>query len=302
MLRTTGEGAFELIKKRYNVAASRARDQLWVVHSFDPDHHLRPNDIRLKLFQHVRDPLAYLRANEQEVGKTESPFERDVLKRLTDAGFRVRSQWPVGYYRIDMVVEGAGKRLAIECDGDRYHPMEKLAEDMARQAVLERLGWQFVRIRGSAFYRNGETAMRPVFDRLAELEIPPEVDADVQATEGTEMTLIHELDALMRDGLQADEAQVDALQVPSESILEEQPAPELDDLAPLPPDLSFAQVETLLRGLNGTALLDPFLRDLARARGSQRLGRKVRAGLEAELEMLARQGKVAIGGGYIRLL
>jgi superfamily I DNA and/or RNA helicase len=36
-LRTTGEGAFELIKKRYNVAASRARDQLWVVHSFDPD-------------------------------------------------------------------------------------------------------------------------------------------------------------------------------------------------------------------------------------------------------------------------
>jgi hypothetical protein len=30
-------GAFELIKKRYNVAASRARDQLWVVHSFDPD-------------------------------------------------------------------------------------------------------------------------------------------------------------------------------------------------------------------------------------------------------------------------
>lgn len=205
MLRVTGAGAFELIKKRYNVATSRARDQLWVVHSFDPDQHLKADDIRLKLFQHLREPLAHLRANEPEVGRTESPFERDVLKRLTAAGFRVRSQWPVGYYRIDMVVEGAGRRLAIECDGDRYHPIEKLAEDLARQAVLERLGWQFVRIRGSAFYRNSETAMRPVFDRLTELAIPREVDAHMHATESRGMTLIHELNALIRDELQGDE-------------------------------------------------------------------------------------------------
>lgn len=302
MLRTTGEGAFELIKKRYNVAASRARDQLWVIHSFDPDRHLKPSDIRLKLLQHIRDPLAYLRANEQEAAKTESPFESDVLKRLTKAGYRVRSQWRVGYYRIDMVVEGAGRRLAIECDGDRYHPMEKLAEDMARQAVLERLGWDFVRIRGSVFYRNGDAAMRPVFHRLLELEIPPEVDADVHATAGTEMKLIHELDALMRDELQEDEPQGNAVQLPSESIREEQTASEPDGLAPLPQHINLAQVEALLDGLNGSALLDPFLRDLARTRGFQRLGRKVREGLEAELAMLAQQGRIAIGGGYIRRL
>jgi hypothetical protein len=64
-LHTTGEGAFELIKKRYNVAASRARDQMWVMHSFDPDIHLTAADIRLKLLQHVRDPLASLRAYNQ---------------------------------------------------------------------------------------------------------------------------------------------------------------------------------------------------------------------------------------------
>ena len=275
MLRTTGEGAFELIKKRYNVAASRARDQLWVVHSFDPDHHLQAKDIRLKLLQHVQDPSACLRANEREVGRAESPFERDVLKRLTDAGFRVKSQWQVGYYRIDMVVEGAGKRLAIECDGDRYHPMEKLAEDMARQSILERLGWQFVRIRGSAFYRDGEAAMRPVFDRLAELAIPPAVDVDIQAAQGQDMTLIHELEALIENGLQGDETPVDT-----------------------PLDL----VEVLLRERRGTAALESFLHDLAKSKGSQRLGRKMRAGLEAELGMLVKQGKVAIGGGEIRLL
>jgi very-short-patch-repair endonuclease/DNA polymerase III delta prime subunit len=194
-LRTTGEGAFELIKKRYNVAASRARDQMWVVHSFDPDRHLKPGDLRLRLLQHVRDPLSASQGFNQEVGKTESPFEREVLRRLTDAGYRVTSQWRVGYYRIDMVVEGAGRRLAIECDGDRYHPLEKLADDMARQAILERLGWQFVRIRGSAFYRNPHLALQPVFERLDEVGILPEPETDRSLP--ADQTLIDELDALI---------------------------------------------------------------------------------------------------------
>ena len=44
--------------------------------------------------------------------------------------------------RIDLVVEGAGKRLAIECDGDpsQWVDVNKLPEDMERQAILERLG------------------------------------------------------------------------------------------------------------------------------------------------------------------
>ncbi len=192
-LRAVHEGAFESNKKRYNVAASRARDQLWVIHSFDPALHLKTSDIRFNLLQHMKDPLASIRLFDQETTKTESPFEREVLKRLTDAGFQVKTQWQVGYYRIDMVVEGNGKRLAVECDGDRYHPLEKLAEDMERQAVLERLGWQFARIRGSAFYRNPTAAMKIIFDRLAELEIQPQIQtADKAPT--ADMSLVYELE------------------------------------------------------------------------------------------------------------
>ena len=45
-----------------------------------------------------------------------------------------------------MVVEGANdERLAIECDGDRYHGPDKWADDMQRQRVLERAGWVFWR-------------------------------------------------------------------------------------------------------------------------------------------------------------
>ena len=42
----------------------------------------------------------------------------------------------VGRYRIDLVVEGQNDtRLAIECDGDRYHGLEQWMQDMQRQVV-----------------------------------------------------------------------------------------------------------------------------------------------------------------------
>lgn len=168
-----GEGAFESTKKRYNVAASRAQDQLWVVHSLDPHNDLKPEDLRRELILHAQNPMSTMRLFKQEEPRTESEFERQVLRILVNKGYKVRSQWSVGYYRIDMVVEGDGKRLAVECDGDRWHPIEKLADDMARQAILERLGWTFSRIRGSAFFRDEAEAMRPVFERLDELGIAP---------------------------------------------------------------------------------------------------------------------------------
>lgn len=64
--------------------------------------------------------------------------------------------------------------MAVECDGDRYHPIEKLQEDMGRQAILERLGWTFERVRGSLFFRNPDRAMEPIFARLKKLEITPD--------------------------------------------------------------------------------------------------------------------------------
>ena len=89
------------------------------------------------------------------------------------------------------------KRLAVECDGDRYRSPESLAEDTARQAVLERLGWQFVRIRGSAFYRDPDAAFRRVFDRLSELGIePPDASEDREAEAPPDSALIAELMAL----------------------------------------------------------------------------------------------------------
>ncbi|MEP7242265.1 MAG: AAA domain-containing protein [Gammaproteobacteria bacterium] len=201
-LRTLREGAYELVKKRYNVAASRARDQMWVVHSFDPQQDLRADDLRFQLLQHASDPGAALRLPGPDLSRAQSPLEKEVAKRLTDAGFQLNLQMSVGHLRIDMVVEGDEKRLAVECDGDKYRSQESLAEDTARQAVLERLGWQFVRIRGSVFYRDPEAAMRGVFERLGAIGIRAVEGGGGKAKQraligtGSGKTLVEELDAL----------------------------------------------------------------------------------------------------------
>lgn len=184
-----GEGPLAMrqdarFKKRYNVAASRARDQLWVVHSLDPGLDLKPGDLRRRLIEHARAPGAIEAEAASAESQAESPFEQAVIRRLVAAGYRVKPQWAVGHYRIDMVVEGGGKRLAIECDGERFHPPSALIADLERQAILERLGWKFARIRGSAFYRDPDAAMKPIFERLAQLGVLAEgPDAPVALSE-----------------------------------------------------------------------------------------------------------------------
>ena len=103
------EGQLGVFKKRYNVAASRARDQLWVVYSLNPETDLQDGDLRLQLIQHAKDPNSFAREREKVLERTESDFEKNVAGILIDAGYKVIPQWKVGSFRIDMVIEGNGK-------------------------------------------------------------------------------------------------------------------------------------------------------------------------------------------------
>jgi very-short-patch-repair endonuclease len=167
----------QLFKQRFNVAASRGRDQMWIIHSLNPERDLKPEDLRRQLIEHAYDPAHLMRALEEtDENKSQSPFQREVTKYLECRGYRVTPQWRVGKYRIDLVVEGAGKRrLAIECEGDPHYPIDirQLPEDMGRQAILERLGWIFTRVRATEFLRDPERAMHAVLEKLDSLEILP---------------------------------------------------------------------------------------------------------------------------------
>ena len=165
------EGRNDLYRKTYNVAASRAKEQMWVVHSFNPEIDLKPHDIRLKLIKYAKDPN--VSKSEENLRTTESDFEKQVITLLLNKGYQVKSQWKVGAYKIDMVVEDDNRRVAIECDGEKWHTQDDLPNDLKRQAILERLGWKFIRIRGSAFYRNPDEAMEKVYLELEKYRIYP---------------------------------------------------------------------------------------------------------------------------------
>jgi very-short-patch-repair endonuclease len=168
--RNPGMGPRDRTKKRYNVAASRARDQMWVCHSLDPNR-LDPTDLRRRLILHAMNPDGTEIRKQAASERAESEFERLVQARLIDAGYRVVPQHKVGSYRIDMLVTDGIRSLAVECDGDKYHTQDTLAADVARQMILERCGYRFERIRGTAFFRNPAKAMKPTLDRLRSMGV-----------------------------------------------------------------------------------------------------------------------------------
>lgn len=153
---------------------SRARDRMVLVRSVKEEE-LNPNDLKAKVIRHFCNPMIGAKPPSGDLmAMCESNFERDVLARLVSRGYRVKPQVGALGYRIDLVVEGAGdRRLAVECDGDKYHGPERWADDMRRQRVLERVGWRFWRCWASSFTLDADACMADLFLTLERLQIHP---------------------------------------------------------------------------------------------------------------------------------
>jgi very-short-patch-repair endonuclease len=176
-------------RRRFNVAASRARDQMILFHSVTGNH-LGGQCFRRRLldyFYNAKPAMAIplgedalretaLRANrliEKPPEPFDSWFEVDVALNIASHGFKVVPQFKFADKRIDLVVQGPQAQFAVECDGDHWHGVEEYAADMDRQRKLERCGWRFVRIRESSYYANSSTALDPLWMALEKMGIRP---------------------------------------------------------------------------------------------------------------------------------
>lgn len=163
-----------MFDQRFNVAASRAQDRMYLVHSVKMSD-LSDKDVRSSLLTHFEKPLV-MGANvvQQLSDLCESGFERQVYTELVARGYRVIPQVKTGAYRIDMVVEGAGDvRLAIECDGDEFHGPDRWQHDMNRQRILERAGWTFWRCFASTWSLRKDEVLFELLERLRSMGIDP---------------------------------------------------------------------------------------------------------------------------------
>lgn len=169
--------------QRFNVAATRARDQVFLFHSIPLEEFHNQNDWRYKLLNWYYDPKKEeLKAGREALKKEfdsgrASQFSYEVGNLIIDKGYQVLPEYPVIGYRIDLVVQGAEARLAVECDGDQYHTLENWEEDQVRERQLRRAGWEFWRVTGSSFYRHKEKALDSLWKKLDELGIKPMVDS-----------------------------------------------------------------------------------------------------------------------------
>lgn len=178
-MRKVGSGIEESTMQRYNVAVSRARDQLWIVHSLDYKTDLQAGDIRRDFLEYADNPDAAIGASAQIERLSESPFEKSVGQSLVAMGYDIVPQWHVGIYRIDMVARYGENKVAIECDGDRYHSGEEnLRRDMERQIILERVGWRFIRIRGSEYYSDPDKAINRIVSELNKMGIYKQISEE----------------------------------------------------------------------------------------------------------------------------
>ncbi|MCX5042425.1 AAA domain-containing protein [Aldersonia sp. NBC_00410] len=180
--------------QRFNVAASRAKDQMWVYHSMAREDLGNTEDMRYQLLDYCYGVANQARNDGPSLGVVpddvlvapfDSLFEQRVYNRIIDRGYTVHAQYPALGYNIDLVIIGAKGKLAVECDGDFWHGPDVYEADLARQRELERCGWEFFRIRESIFYADMASSLKKLWDTLDELDIrtadwiDPSFDEDV---------------------------------------------------------------------------------------------------------------------------
>lgn len=196
-------------KRRFNVAASRAKDQLWLFHSVTVDR-LKRADLRNSLLGYMAsaspapaDPMPEGVTADTRRSEFDTIFEQQVFVELRDRGFHVNPGVVVNNRRIDLVVTGRSARLAVECDGDVVVTTpERRSADLQREQELKRCGWTFWRVRESEYWLDPEAAMSSLWTTLASLGIEPNtvsIDAATPASDWSPVDLDPPQDELFGD-------------------------------------------------------------------------------------------------------
>jgi very-short-patch-repair endonuclease len=191
-------------QQMYNVAASRAKDQMWLFSSV-AQADLKRGDLRRSLMDYMLSPPSVFGPSPELAAVSEtrpcepfdSLFEQRVFREIRRRGYHAVPQYRVGSRSLDIVVVGEGGRLAVECDGHYWHtsPSQQIS-DARRDRELRRMGWDVVRIRESEYEFDPARELGPLWTRLAERGIGPEFrdDTATDRSEWTPVELLNDTD------------------------------------------------------------------------------------------------------------
>lgn len=169
---------------RFNVAASRARDQMWIVHSLSPHNDLKAEGLRRQLIEHAQDPSRLMRAGGK--GKAhavavrtrshETPFGRrlsrhsrsgkSALSASISSSKETANGWPSSATGIAIIGSKNSRKTWIAS------PFSSAWAGFSRASAAR----NFCAI---------PSALKPVVEKLQLLEISPETAKPDSARKGT---------------------------------------------------------------------------------------------------------------------
>jgi very-short-patch-repair endonuclease len=225
-------------RRRLNVAATRAKEQVIVVSSFvysdinssqvKPDTGLE----FLKNYLQYADSGGRLLSLDEITDEPMNDFEADVYESLSAKDIVLKPQVGCSKFRIDLAAAHPRKPgqfvLAIECDGATYHSSYTARDrDRLRQQQLQNLGWTFHRIWSTDwFMRKHEEVERAVqaFDRaVAESDAPRQASISHLRPDDLEPRLVDRSEA-------AEERRARRVPIPSRSSIGDYSSEELTEL------------------------------------------------------------------------
>lgn len=102
----------------------------------------------------------------QETARELSPIERQTAAALAKTGFKFRSEYPLGKFRLDFVVPALG--LAIEVDSKRWHSHpSRIRRDAVKTKLAVDAGLKLVRVRAPDIAAKVDAAVQARLEELA---------------------------------------------------------------------------------------------------------------------------------------
>lgn len=164
--------------RRLNVLFTRAKKRMHIFSSMNEGHVL-PKATSSKGVHLLKAFLTYAAQEKYErtLSASEarlSTFQSSLGNALNKAGYEYVSNLGVAGYFVEIAVIDPNHPeqflLAIETDGANYYSGKTVRDrDRLRQSVLKRLGWEVIRVWSAQWYKNADSQLTYILERLEQL-------------------------------------------------------------------------------------------------------------------------------------
>ncbi|MEY4926381.1 MAG: hypothetical protein RI894_817, partial [Bacteroidota bacterium] len=176
--------ASEEYMRIFNVAASRAKDRCVVLHSIAPEavglmsqdcYRKRLIDYYTVTQRAVQTPHNHTLQNlQRETGSHLGLFGKEVCAYLVELGFgaTLYPSFKIGHYATDFAILQQHQKLAIFCDiginlAENSGLERPIEQSIQHQLILERAGWQVVRLQSTQWFADREKAKARLKNRIS---------------------------------------------------------------------------------------------------------------------------------------